>query len=405
MSRDGWTSALDIGPREKRPFRSEDLAVMRSAAEPPVIEHVEIAYERWSGKILDPKRDWMGKCGKGGGCVKPLDGGEPEPSCNEIEVVKLLRACLGYEAYFFTNWGSIPEGWQEWVRRVGMGKKAKARKGHVLGAGPGGRYGFRRVRNGKGKVVGYEPIEAEMRIVRRILGWLAEGRSLYHVQTTLEAEGVPAPRGGDRWHRPTVKDIVNEDSYLPHTPKELKALVAEGLLAEEVFAGLDPERPYGINYYGRTRSSYVSTRSKKRKVEPTPRSEWVAIPLDLSGTGLTREQVERARASIADNRATARVGDRECWELSRGFLFCGECGRAMSASARRDPQGGPPTSTTAAAFGRAAPTAPWRSARTARGTGPSGWSTKPPSCSTGPRARRPSWSSTTRRSRSATGAL
>jgi hypothetical protein len=109
-------SAVDMGPRKKRPFRSEDLDVTRGAAEPPVIEHVEIAYERWPGKILDPKRDWMGKCGKGGGCVKPLDGGEPEPSCNEIEVVKLLRARLGYEAHFFTNWGSIPEKWQEWVR-------------------------------------------------------------------------------------------------------------------------------------------------------------------------------------------------------------------------------------------------------------------------------------------------
>ncbi len=43
------------------------------------------------------------------------------------------------------------------------------------------------------------------------------------------------------------------------------------------------------------------------------------------------------------------------------------------------------------------------SAPTARDTRPRGWSSKPPGCSTGPRAPRPSWSSTTRRSRSAAG--
>lgn len=79
MSRDGWLSALGIGPREGRPFRSRDADSRGRAAEPPVIEHVEITYERWHGEILDPKRDWMGK---GRGCVKPLDGAQPEPSCN-----------------------------------------------------------------------------------------------------------------------------------------------------------------------------------------------------------------------------------------------------------------------------------------------------------------------------------
>ena len=66
-------------------------------------------------------------------------------------------------------------------------------------------------------MVGYESHEPEMQIVRRILGWLAEGCSLYFVQTTLEAEGVRAPHGGDRWARTTAKRIATEDCYLPHT--------------------------------------------------------------------------------------------------------------------------------------------------------------------------------------------
>jgi site-specific DNA recombinase len=226
------------------------------------------------------------------------------------------------------------------VRKAAMGKRAKARKGHVLGAGPKPRYGFRLVRDEKGKVVGYEPHEPEMAVVRRIVGWLAEGRSLYFVQTALEAERVPAPRGGIRWARKTARRIVTEDAYLPHSRDELAALVEEGLLAEEVFRSLDPAAgPFGIAWYGRTRSRYVSTRSKRRKVEQVPRGEWVAIPVSLEGSGLERAKVEAARASVADNRASAQVGDRDCWELSRGFLRCGACGRSMSAYRRRKARG------------------------------------------------------------------
>jgi hypothetical protein len=228
------------------------------------------------------------------------------------------------------------------ARKAAMGKRAKARKGHVLGAGPKPRYGFRLVRDEKGKAIGYEPHETEMAVVRRVVGWLAEGRSLYFVQTALEAEGVPAPRGGNRWARTAAKRIATEDCYLPHSHDEIASLVEVGLLAEAVFADLaDPAAgPFGIAWYGRTRSRYVSTRSKRRKVEQAPRSEWVAIPVSLEGSGLERAKVEAARASVADNRASARVGDRDCWVLSRGFLRCSVCSRSMSAYRRRKAGGG-----------------------------------------------------------------
>ena len=71
-----------------------------------------------------------------------------------------------------------------------------------------------------------------------------------------------------------------------------------------------------------------------------PRGEWVAIPVSLEGSGLERAKVEAARASVADNRVSAQVGDRDCWELSRCFLRCGACGRSMSAYRRRKASGG-----------------------------------------------------------------
>jgi Recombinase zinc beta ribbon domain len=61
--------------------------------------------------------------------------------------------------------------------------------------------------------------------------------------------------------------------------------------------------------------------------------------VSLEGSGLERAKVEAARASVADNRASAQVGDRDCWELSRGLLRCGACGRSMTAYRRRKPGG------------------------------------------------------------------
>ena len=223
--------------------------------------------------------------------------------------------------------------------RSRRGKLDKARRGQVLGAAPRPRYGFSYVRDDRGTPVGYVVDDREMAVVRRIFDMLASGTSIHAVQAALEADGIKAPRGGPRWSRDTIKNIVREDTYLPHPPDELAGLVAEGLLSEEVRDGLDPERGYGIAYYGRTRTSYASMRSTSRKVEPTPRSEWTAIPVPLEGSGLERGKVERARKAIEGNRAPAKVGDHS-WELSRGFLFCADCGRSMKAHARRFPEKG-----------------------------------------------------------------
>jgi len=191
------------------------------------------------------------------------------------------------------------------------------------------------VRNESGKTVGYEIDLGRMAVVRRIFEMLDAGAAIHAVQVALEQDGIVPPRGRSRlWSRDTICNIVREDTYLVHTPEELAGLVTEGLLDETVHSGLDPEKPYGIVYFGRTRSSYVSTRSKKRKVEPVPRSEWIAVPVSLEGSGLERAKVERSRAAIAENWVPSKVGDYE-YELSRGFLFCASCGRAMTAAAGR----------------------------------------------------------------------
>ena len=110
MAIDRWSLALGPGTRSKQPFRSNKLDVKGRATDPPVLEHVEISYRGWDG----PKGEWKDSIGKYSARVYPLDGEEPVPSCNEVEVAKLLRRHLGYEAFFLTTF-HIPEHWRPWT--------------------------------------------------------------------------------------------------------------------------------------------------------------------------------------------------------------------------------------------------------------------------------------------------
>ena len=61
---------------------------------------------------------------------------------------------------------------------------------------------------------------------------------------------------------------------------------------------------------------------KRVKYTPRPREEWIAVPVPDSG--VPREVVEVARASIKDNHAPSNAG-RRFWELSAGLAYCGPC--------------------------------------------------------------------------------
>lgn len=225
---------------------------------------------------------------------------------------------------------------RERVRKAGMGKRSKARGGMPVGTGRP-RYGFRFVRDGKGKVIGCEPEPEEMVVVRRVLGELASGASLHGVQGMLEADGVPAPLGGRRWSRDVLRKMARATAYRPHSAEELRGLVAEGLLPEEVHDALDPARVYGVTFYGKTRSRRASRRTKRRLVEPAPRSEWIAVPVPLVG-GVDAPTADAARRNVEGNRKGSRAGTRE-WELSGGFLYCSLCGRSMRAAATDNGRG------------------------------------------------------------------
>lgn len=222
------------------------------------------------------------------------------------------------------------------VRRSARGRTDKALRGEVFG-GFRARYGFAFVAasNGKGREVnvGYRVEQDQVAVVRRVFAMVADGASLHAVSRAFEEEGVPNPSGGPRWSRTTLRNLLTDDVFRPHGFEEIRAAVSPN-----VAATLDPGKVYGISWSGRKRSRFASSRGKKRVVYEAPREEWTAVPVDLSGSGLDRATVDRARERVEGNKSPSKAGDR-FWELSGGVLRCAECGRAM-ITYRRAKKGG-----------------------------------------------------------------
>ncbi len=68
---------------------------------------------------------------------------------------------------------------------------------------------------------------------------------------------------------------------------------------------------------------------KTTKSVPTPKEEWVAVP--VPDAGVPKEWVFAAREAIKENEWSSNAGDR-VWELAGGVIRCAECGRAMSVN-------------------------------------------------------------------------
>jgi site-specific DNA recombinase len=227
------------------------------------------------------------------------------------------------------------------AERTRRGKLQKAREGKIIAVSRP-IYGFRLNESRDG----YEVDNETMPIVRRIFRMIGvEGSSLNNVKRTLEREGIPTPSartwwnrdGGRYWSHKTLKDILKSAAYRPHTYSEIEALVSP-----EVASRLDPDKRYGISWWGKRRVitkqvAYTKpdgTRGyrKKQQAITKPESDWIACPVPDAGIPL--EVVDAAREALAHNRAPSKAGGR-FWELSGKLLYCGGCGSIMSASRHR----------------------------------------------------------------------
>jgi site-specific DNA recombinase len=220
------------------------------------------------------------------------------------------------------------------AERTRRGKLRKAREGKLI-ASHTPKYGFR---FDEGRT-GYLVDDVAMRVVRRIIEMVASGTPMWRVKTTLEAEEVPAPGGGKRWSQTTLRQMLRDDSYRPHSTEELSSL---GNLPAAVVAALDPKKRYGVSWYGRRRTKVRPVaefgpdgeRRYRNKQETTirPREEWIGVPVPDSG--IPRSLVDAARDAIRENARPSSAG-RRFWELSGGVAACGECGRYLRQTHRK----------------------------------------------------------------------
>jgi site-specific DNA recombinase len=127
--------------------------------------------------------------------------------------------------------------------------------------------------------------------------------------------------------------MLLNDAYKPHSFEEIKSLVTP-----EVVANLDPEKSYGIWWWGRERHRTRQTSERKpsgkvyKKVThsvPLPKEEWVAVP--VPDAGVPYAWVDAAREALKKNERPSFNSER-FWELSGGIVRCGCCGWAMATT-------------------------------------------------------------------------
>jgi site-specific DNA recombinase len=224
---------------------------------------------------------------------------------------------------------------EEIARRTTSGKLEKARQGKVVGGIPCPNFGFRLNEARDGYVVDEETMPA----VRRMFQMVGDKASSIHaVKKALEAEGIPAPRGGRIWSKNTIRYMLRQDCYRPHTFEEICAIVTP-----EVASKLDPHKCYGVLWYNRRRAQVRDAvirggerPQKKTRIMQKPREEWIGIP--VADAGIPREVVDAARTILEHNTATSAASGR-FWELSGGLVRCSVCGRRMDMQSRKKRNG------------------------------------------------------------------
>ncbi|GAA2157182.1 hypothetical protein GCM10009727_66850 [Actinomadura napierensis] len=97
-------------------------------------------------------------------------------------------------------------------------------------------YGYRRIRDARGRYVTQLPMEPQAGVVREIISRVAQGQAIPQIIRELEGRGVPAPRGGPRWSRSVVTDIVHNPAYIGKPKVDADERVAWApLVPEQLF--------------------------------------------------------------------------------------------------------------------------------------------------------------------------
>jgi len=184
--------------------------------------------------------------------------------------------------------------------RFALGKRAKVARNLVMGTGPTP-YGYRTVRNEKGRTIGLEVDPDTAPIVRRIFRE-ATHRALVEICAGLDAEGVRPPGRAARWSEGTVGAMLRNPVYI------------------------------GRSAFGRRRWLQVVAPDGRRHEVRLPRDESEVQYADCPALVTPSEQ-QAAIAALADRKhrhAGGRVPDADHPYALRGMLTCGLCGGPLA---------------------------------------------------------------------------
>jgi site-specific DNA recombinase len=179
--------------------------------------------------------------------------------------------------------------------RFALGKRAKLGRQLVRGIGPTP-YGYRAIKNDKGRTFGLEIDPETGPVVQRIFREAAR-RSPWAIGVQLDAEGIKAPAGGSRWAEKTMRAMIDNPVYL------------------------------GKSAYGRRRwTQEVGPDGRRRDVlHPRDESEWQYVECPALVTTQERDAALAAMADRKRHHGARRTADVEHDFSLRGLLTCGLC--------------------------------------------------------------------------------
>ena len=187
-------------------------------------------------------------------------------------------------------------------KKIKAVKHDKQKKGLFIGGKPV--YGYQMDPEVRNHII---PDPQAAAVVRRIFHSACAGETCAAIATALNCEGIPCPSvyGGLRpqgaWSPERIREILRNETYL------------------------------GTMIQGR--SVKVSYKSKKCRRQPP--SAWSVVP-DTHQALIDRETFEDAGHQLSA-RAHTRTGAREF--LLKGIVHCGDCGRPLGVTLRRNAAG------------------------------------------------------------------
>lgn len=150
---------------------------------------------------------------------------------------------------------------------------------------------------------GVRETNPQHQVVQGMFRWLVEEQlTVYKIGRRLEEMGIPAPRGGKRWHPSTIYGILTNPAYC-------------GKAYASRWKHVEPKS---------RRKSPPKTRKTRKIVRP--REEWVLLP-DTTAPIISEEMFEAAQRQLKRNKANARRNKKQDYLLS-SRLYC-ECGQRM----------------------------------------------------------------------------